>query len=947
MAERPAIRGDTSRGESVFIVTLTTIVLTTVFVVGRLLSRFAIVRNHTWDDWFIILAWLIAFGLSFTICFGTKRGLGSRDVDIKEEWLPSLRRAQYAFTILYNPALMATKTSILIFYLRMSRNTQRLLRIASYATLGLVNVSGVVLTFLNAFQCTPPSAAYDIEKDNGRCINIITLYLCSSPVNIFCNLAILVLPIPVLTGMRLPQRQKTVLVFTFALGIFVTIVDVIRIYYLQKAVDVQLATIERFDSTVDFSWNSSLALMWSAVEVNIGIICACIPTLKPLIKKLIPSMIADRTRNNSTATEKTSLSSQNAQPNGGSHTAEVSSPTQLLPQSPAPIHVEHDQENQMGMMDFLTTPEDCMNRTATHMTTVTENTVYYGFVNMKKPKSMLKIKGKESFKYATLVTVLFFLWGFSYGLLNTLNNKISQISGQSTAQTLGLTSAYFGAYLFGALTVGQWVLRHAGFKATFIVGLCIYGTGTLMFWPSAVLRSFPGFVLSNFVVAFGLSILETAANPFLALCGPSRYSEYRLLLAQGVQAIGSVLSQLMAQRVLFRSVVSEGEASLLDVQWTYLGIALFDVILALLFYYSPLPEATDLELEQQSEDQGIYRSQTVFHPKLPLIYVTLGLAVFAQFCYVAGQESTSVWISPLLETLASQSRRALTLRPSDYVLVGHATFAVGRFLFAALSLIIAPRILLFVSLLGCVVFSVLATSIHSLDGNGIGAFVVMFFFFEGPVWPLIFAIGLRGLGKHTKIGAAILTASASGGGIFPFVMWAVQVVQGRSVQYSYVVNVALFAAGCIFPIYLNVVGKARKQVKTKGCEEDLSTNPDDGANTPIRRLSRRFSVMFSKIGGGKSSLDEGPAFEHRESRTDEKGQGVGFGFGMGRDTRDFASGDERSPTVATFREEDQILPMSAVFKRDDRLSAEDRIWGSWERDISPTRRDVERLRGNI
>ena len=109
---------------------------------------------------------------------------------------------------------------------------------------------------------------------------------------------------------------------------------------------------------------------------------------------------------------------------------------------------------------------------------------------MRRPKSMLKTKGKEAFKYCILVTILFFLWGFSYGLLNTLNNEISQIANQTVGQTLGLTSAYFGAYFFGALTVGQWTLRVGGFKATFITGLCIYGTGTLMFWPSAVLTSY-------------------------------------------------------------------------------------------------------------------------------------------------------------------------------------------------------------------------------------------------------------------------------------------------------------------------------------------------------------------------------------------------------------------------------------------------------------------------
>jgi fucose permease len=810
---------------------------------------------------------------------------------------------------------MATKTSILIFYLRMSRNTQKILRIASYVTLAIVNVAGVVLTFLNAFQCSPVSAAYDPLQNNSNstCISIVTLYLCSAPVNIITDLAILVLPIPVLTGMRLPQRQKTVLVVTFALGIFVTIVDVVRIYYLQQAADDQVIAHGRLGSGIDFAYNASIALMWSSVEVNVGIICACIPTLKPLITRILPSMITDRTKTSSGTDKQASFSSQvRDDSNDVPHrmeSIEVPIGIQPLPQA----RVGGDTEQQMSMMDFLTTPEmgqrrtqeqpmevmdflttpdmdpSMINRTQTHPTmnrtntATTDNSVYFGFVNMRRPRSMLKTKGMESFKYCALVTILFFLWGFSYGLLNTLNYQISKIANQTTSQTLGLTTAYFGAYFFGAMTVGQVVLRRWGFKATFICGLCIYGTGTLMFWPSAVLTSFPGFIISNFVVGFGLSVLETAANPFLALCGPSEHAEFRLLLAQGVQAISSILSQLLAEKVLFSSV-----ASLIDVQWTYLAVALFTVILALCFYYMPLPEASDTDLQQQSEDLGIYRSQTVsfpfFNTKLPLIYTTLALAIFTQFSYVGAQEAMSAWFGQLLSSMTPPSG-SLTLTPDNYVLVGHTTFAVGRFLFAPLCLIIAPRVLLTLTILGCLIFSTLTFAL-SINANGIAGPALVFFFFEGPVFPLVYAIGIRGLGRRTKVGAVCITAATSGGGAFQFVMWAVQRVDNKSVKYSFCVIVALFAFSLIFPAYLNLVPEARHQVDPqKGVGLPRNSRRESRArgsydadsdwerpDTPIRRMSRRFSVIFGKItpggggkdGGGRGSQEVG-IVEHREN----------------------------------------------------------------------------------
>ena len=193
---------------------------------------------------------------------------------------------------------MATKTSILVFYLRLSRNTQKILRMASWVVLAIVNIAGTILTFMNIFQCQPIAAAWDLNVPPIKCIPLLTEFICSAPVNVVTDLAILALPLPVLTGMRLPPRQKTILVITIPVGIFVTVVDVVRIYYLQQAINIIPTGASDdpqaiFGQSAGFPWNASLSLMWSAVEVNVGITCACVPTLKPLIIKILPAMIID------------------------------------------------------------------------------------------------------------------------------------------------------------------------------------------------------------------------------------------------------------------------------------------------------------------------------------------------------------------------------------------------------------------------------------------------------------------------------------------------------------------------------------------------------------------------------------------------------------------------------------------------------------------------------
>jgi MFS family permease len=110
------------------------------------------------------------------------------------------------------------------------------------------------------------------------------------------------------------------------------------------------------------------------------------------------------------------------------------------------------------------------------------------------------------------VSTLDFLWGFANGLVGGLSAQIQTLLGSSPSHTIALNNIFYCAYFVGPLLVGYWVLNLAGFKATFITGLAIYAVGALAFWPSSVLLSYAGFVVSNFMLALGLSCLELAAQ---------------------------------------------------------------------------------------------------------------------------------------------------------------------------------------------------------------------------------------------------------------------------------------------------------------------------------------------------------------------------------------------------------------------------------------------------
>ncbi|KAK3500221.1 major facilitator superfamily domain-containing protein [Neurospora hispaniola] len=942
------------RGPAVFVVTTVTICLATLFVVARMVSRIGIVRRVGWDDYIIILAWLISLALSITIDMATRRGLGRHDVDIHPQHRPGLRMCEYVFSILYNPALMATKTSILVFYLRLAKNTQKVLRMASWAVLVIVNVAGTILTFMNIFQCSPLRAAWDITVESAKCLPLLTEFICSAPVNIVTDLAILALPIPVLTGMRLPPRQKTILILTFTLGIFVSIVDVVRIYYLQQAVGIVSMNFSDdpsaiYGQSVNFPWNASFSLMWSAVEVNVGIICACIPTLKPLIIRILPAMIIDPDGTRSSTRDRDAAfkrdNSDSSQPVTSST---LSDSHASAPQAPEQVRLQNDRlSDEISIRDFLAASATkeipaFEGRTPTfpdrrRFSSAQENSIYFGFVEMKKPKSMVKSSVSESLKYCTIVSILFFLWGFSYGLLNTLNNVVANVAHMSTAQALGLTSVYFGGgYLLGPLLVGGWLLCHdehrrfrrrrrgdiepiGGFKATFIVGMLIYGVGTIMFWPCAVLSAYGGFMASSFVVGFGLAVLETAANPFLVLCGPPEYADMRLLLAQGVQAVGAVLSGVLANNVFFHKIEERKHSptTLLDVQWTYLTITLLCVLLALFFYYSPLPEVTDRELGRLSERLPVEPKKRSIGGVSLRTWCIL-LAVFSQWFYVAAQENMSVFFTRLMTTFSpthepypNSRPEGFEIRTLNYLVVSHTAFAISRFIAAYLCylhvkrgptsrFIPTPRTILSICAALATVF-ILVTVVYkpASNPNLMAIPIILFFFFEGPIWPLIFSLGMRGQGKRTKQTAAWLTMGGSGPAFWPFVSYAI-LQRGARIQTSFIVVVILMAMTMVYPLFLTFVRDAREMsdhvMDTASQKRRRSGDVEDGGGG-LGGLGGR-GVFLSERRGSENpmTLDQIIAQRQRErAKAAQKAARAENGGMLKRLSRSMGIGAEETP----------------------------------------------------
>jgi len=437
---------------------------------------------------------------------------------------------------------------------------------------------------------------------------------------------------------------------------------------------------------------------------------------------------------------------------------------------------------------------------------------------------------RQSIYPITLVTILFFLWGFAYGLLDVLNAKFQTALNITAAKAGGLQGAYFGAYFIGPLTYSGWLVRKFGYRWTFIAGLCIYGVGALMFWPSAVYRSFPGFCGSLFIVGSGLSTLETSANPFIATCGPPRLSEFRLELSQSFQAVGSVIAPLLASRVFFKE--TDGK-DLSKVQWTYLGIAAFVFCLAVVFFFSPIPEVTDADMALQAEQcSGL----TGFVDKPMRKQYKLMFGVAAQFCYVGAQ----VGVAANFIKYAEESAGIASAAASDRYAIGQALFAIGRFAAAGLMMIIKPRLVLLVFMTAIMIFIALAMGIK---GEGGVAMLSLVLFFESCIFPTIFTLSIRGLGRHTKRGSSWIVASVCGGALFPSLTGLL--ADKRGYHISMAVPLCGFFVAFAFPIYLNTF--CRRELDGFSATK-IGYVDGDGVIGDVIRDERRASLRHEEKG---------------------------------------------------------------------------------------------------
>ena len=402
-----------------------------------------------------------------------------------------------------------------------------------------------------------------------------------------------------------------------------------------------------------------------------------------------------------------------------------------------------------------------------------------------------------------LITCLFFLWGMAHNLDSILIPHLKKACELNNRQSTLIDTAVFFAYFIMAIPAGI-LIKKIGYKNSIITGLLVFATGAFLFVPAANTRTYELFLLALFIIGCGLTILETSANPYAAILGPSESSSKRLNLAASFNGLAAMIApiigslfilsgktltpeQMAAMPEVTKASMLLEEAGAVKLPYTILGIIL--VLVAILFYFMHLPtmKAEHAEVEIKP---GFFSVLKFSH---------LSWAVVAQFFYVGAQ----VCVTSFFIRIAQQGAGLDEKTAAYYLGIYGFLFMAGRFIGTFFLRFVKDYVLLsiycVISILLCLV-AIYGTGINVIYALGaIG-------FFMSIMFPTIFSLGLVGLKSNTETGSSWLVMAIVGGAILPYGMGTLIDLNHDNIQSGYIIPLVCF----VIVLYFSVWGRKVK-----------------------------------------------------------------------------------------------------------------------------------------
>lgn len=371
----------------------------------------------------------------------------------------------------------------------------------------------------------------------------------------------------------------------------------------------------------------------------------------------------------------------------------------------------------------------------------------------------------------TVVTSIFFMWGFITVLNDVLIPHLKSMFALDYRQAMLVQFTFFGAYFLLSLPSGK-VVSHFGYRTSIIVGLIVTGIGALLFLPAAALQSYALFLFAFFVLAGGITLLQVAANPYVSLLGPPRLASSRLNLAQALNSLGTALAPKLGGLVVLsgatlgalelarlspvaQALYKQQQAQL--VQIPYLGIALVLFALAVVVWLFHLPQPEDTA----AADDSHHRFADA------LVHRRVWFGMLAIFLYVGAEVSIGSFMINYLSL--PQIGDMSQARAAGYVSLYWGGAMIGRFVGSALLTRIDTRKLL-AAFAGVAALLVLTT----MTTRGAIALwsIVAIGLFNSVMFPNIFTLGIEKFEALTGKVSSLLVMAIVGGAVIPFAQGA-------------------------------------------------------------------------------------------------------------------------------------------------------------------------------
>jgi FHS family L-fucose permease-like MFS transporter len=372
-----------------------------------------------------------------------------------------------------------------------------------------------------------------------------------------------------------------------------------------------------------------------------------------------------------------------------------------------------------------------------------------------------QVQGKQTFAFIAM-TCLFFFWGFITVLNDILIPFLKESFDLNYTQAMLVQFCFFGAYFIVSPFAGR-LIDKVGYQQGIVIGLLTTAAGCCLFYPSASLHLYPLFLFGFFVLASGITILQVAANPYVAALGPEKTAASRLNLAQAANSFGTTVGPIVGAALILGVVAADASA----VQGPYLMIAALLVVAAIVFRSIKLPVLTHMETEEKAEGSVWEHRHLV-------------LGALAIFLYVGGEVSIG---SFLVNYFSESSIGGLTTAEAGEMVAYYWGAAmIGRLIGAVLMNYVADTKYLAINAVIAIVMIVV-----SMNTSGSVAMwsILAVGFFNSIMFPTIFTLAVKGLGSMTSKGSGFVCQAIVGGALIPLVQGVAADTMG--IQLSFIV----------------------------------------------------------------------------------------------------------------------------------------------------------------